>query len=287
MPTITLDPLDGTGPLSVRWQANTGAHLMPGAMGLELAPRSLKTRARIVGDGLDIDRVLVGARDITLPLFVQGSDRAAFLVRRRRLQAIMASRSGVRVTHVEDDGESMWLQGYYVGGMEGDGGTGRLGPNWSLYAPTLRCGQPFWSMAEQSEPWRLGAAGSWFPFPPLVLRGSIITARRNVVNPGDVDSWPRWTVTGPGDRLDIKHWGTGRLITFNRVIGAGEVVVIDTRPGSRSVTNGSGVNLMPFVSSDPEFWPIQGGTNDIELTMPSAGDASDVTLTYVPLRESV
>jgi Phage tail protein len=292
VPTIILDRLDGSPPLSLRWTGHSGAALRPGAMGLELPPRTVKTRPRVGGDGVDVERVVVGMRELTFPLVVEGGDRAQFRDRRRRVQSYLTGRRGVRVTHVEDDGEEMWTHGYYVGGMEGehvyDGDT------IVTYAPVLRCGDPYWHMAEVSEPWRPGGAASWFPFPPLTLTGSILTARRDVTNPGDVDSWPLWTVTGPGDRLDVVHRSIdvdgreiARTIVYDAPIPAGQVVKIDTRPGSRSVTDAAGTNLMPNVASDPEFWPLLGGTNDVELTMPGSSEDSDVTVTWTPLRESV
>ena len=142
-------------------------------------------------------------------------------------------------------------------------------------------------MPEVTEPWVPGGDATWFPFPPLELRGSILSGRRDVVNPGDVDSWPLWTVTGPGSRLDVVHHDTGQTITYDAAIPAGQVVRIDTRPGSRSVTSAAGDNLMPNVSSDPEFWPLLGGVNDVSLTMPGTSEDSDVSLTWTPLRESV
>jgi hypothetical protein len=285
MPTVILDRLDGTPPLSIKWTDATGTALMPGALGLELAPRTLKTRPRIVGDGVDVVRPIVGMRELTFPLYVEGASRADYLTKRRRLQSIMTSRSGLRVTHVEDDGETMWAQGHYVGGMEGahtwDGQTSQV------YAPILRCGDPYWHMPERTEPFLLDAGTSWFPFPPLQLRGSLLQERRTVDNPGDVESWPLWTVTGPGAGFAIVHHGSGQTIEYDAPVAAGQVVQVDTRPGSRSVTDGAGTNLMPNVTSDPEFFPLLGGPNDLELVMPGTGDASDVTLTWTPLRESV
>jgi hypothetical protein len=283
---VTLDPLDGTAPLVLDWTADSGAFITDAPLGLELAPRVLVTRPRMVGDGVDVDRVVVTERDITVPLHVHGPTRADYLAKRRRLQDIVAARRSVRVVHTEDDGEQLSIDGWYVGGMDG-GGVDSDGDSWSSYAVVLRCGDPFWRMSQRTEPWRLDEAADWFPFPDLVLRSSLITARRTVANPGNVDSWPLWTVTGPGNRLDIKHWGTGRRIEYSLPIATGQVVRIDTRPGSRSVTDAAGVNLMPAIATDPEFWPLQGGGNDIELTMPAASDDSDVSLTWVPLRESV
>jgi Phage tail protein len=289
VPTIILDRLDGTPPLSIRWSDDlgNGVGLLPGALGLELAPRTLKTRARIVGDGVDVVRPIVGMRELTFPLYVEGTSHADYLVKRRRLQAILASRSGLRVTHVEDDGETMWAQGHYVGGMEGDGGRSAGGATWQLYAPVLRCGDPYWHMPEVNEPFVADGGTSWFPFPPLQLRGSLLQERRTVDNPGDVDSWPLWTVTGPGNGFAIIHHGSGQTIEYDATVPAGQVVKIDTRPGSRSVTDAAGTNLMPNITTDPEFFPLLGGANDLELVMPGTGDASDVTLTWTPLRESV
>lgn len=285
MPTIILDRLDGSAPLSLRWTDATGVGLMPGALGLELAPRTLKTRARIVGDGVDVVRPVVGMRELTFPLFVEGTDRADYLSKRRRLQAQLASRSGVRVTHVEDDGETMWAQGFYVGGMEGDGRHGWV--SWALYAPVLRCGDPYWHMPQQSTPFALARGGPWFPFPPLQLASSALSVRRALANPGDVDSWPLWTITGPGVGFTITHYGTGRSINYAAPVLAGQVVQIDTRPGSRSVTDAAGTNLMANVTTDPELFPLVGGANDLEAVMGSVGDDSAITLTWTPLRESV
>lgn len=285
MPTIILDRLDGSEPLSTKWSDHTGTALMPGALGLELVPRTLKTRPRVDGDGVEVVRPVVGMRELTFPLWVEGTSRADYLTKRRRLQAHLASRRGVRVTHIEDDGETMWAQGHYVGGMEGqhayDGQTSQL------YAPTLRCGDPYWHMPEVNEPFLLEEGTPWFPFPPLQLRGSLLQERRDVVNPGDVDSWPRWTVTGPGQGFAIVHHDTGRSIEYDATIIPGQQVVIDTRPGYRNITDGQGTDLMQHLTSDPEFFPLLGGTNDIELIMPGTGDDTDITLTWTPLRESV
>jgi hypothetical protein len=285
VPTIILDPLTGAEPLSIRWSHGTGVGLMPGALGLELPPRTLKTRPRIVGDGFDVVRPIVGMREFTFPLYVQGADRADYKAKRRRLQAVVTNRRGLRVTHIDDDGETMWTHAHYVGGMEGEHTYD--GARDAVYAPMMRCGDPYWHMAERTEPWMGEGGAAWFPFPPLRLRGSILSGRRNVDNPGDVDSWPLWTVTGPGSRLTVVHHDTGQTITYDAPIPAGQTVRIDTRPGSRSVTDGAGTNLMSNVSSDPEFFPLLGGTNDLEVTMPGSSESSDVAITWTPLRESV
>lgn len=284
MPSLILDPLDGTPPLALDWQA--GYLPLPGPLGLEMAPRALVTNRRLVGDGLDVERVVVGARDVTVPLHVWGEDRADYLAKRRRLQAIIGRRQPVRLTHVEDDGQELWLAGHYIGGMEGDGSERAGGNTWQNYAAVFRCGNPFWHMPEQVVTWGLATPGSWFPFPPLRLSASTIKGRLTVINPGDVDVLPRWEVTGPGTRLDVIHHDTGRSITLVTNIGDGQVVTIDTRPGFRSVTDTDGADLMGAVESDPEFFPLLAGANDVEVQLMAAGDAARVVLTYEPLRES-
>lgn len=285
MPRLTLDPLDGTAPLVLDWQA--GYLVLPAPLGLEMAPRKLVTRQRVVDDGLDVDGVVVGARDVTVPLHVWGSDRAAFVAKRRRLQQIAASRRGVQLTHADDDGTVLTLFGHYVGGMEGDGGAKVGGSTWQNYAVVLRCGEPYWREAERTEPWSLAAPASWFPFPPLRLSASAVKGRRTVMNDGDVATYGRWQITGPGSALDLVHHGTGRSISLVTAIGDGQVVTIDTRPGHRSVTGTDGADLMGTVVSDPEFWPLLPGANDVEVQLAGAAATSRVDLTFTPLRESV
>lgn len=289
MPSLTLDPQDGTEPLVLDWQAGYLVHAAP--LGLELAPRTLNTRRRLVADGLDVDSVVVGARDVTVPLHVYGDDRTEYLARRRRLQAIVtASRrrqQPLRIVHAEDDGEVMWLAGYYVGGMEGDSGRA-AGNTWSTYATVFRCAEPWWRMAERVDTWSLGEAAGWFPFPPLRLSASTIGGRFALTNIGDVETHARWEVTGPGSRLEVINHDTGQSIAVVTPLGDGERLTIDTRPGQRNVRRRPpmptglveqrrNLHRNPGVEVDPGGWNSNDGTrytSGLSTTRAKSGAAS-------------
>lgn len=90
---------------------------------------------------------------------------------------------------------------------------------------------------------------------------------------GDRETWPILRVTGPCANPVITHVTTGRQLTVQTTLAAGEWVEIDTRPGWRSVLreNGGGAPLSP--TSRIDQFVLTPGLNEIRW------NASDLTLT--------
>lgn len=290
MPELMLNPQDGTPPLLLSWQAGYG--IQPGPLGLGVPPRTLIERARPDGHGVDLVGTVIGPRDITVPLDVYGRTRAEFLQRRRRLQVICGRSSHtrpVRVSYHEDDGRFEWLEGVYVGGLEGDEATGD--DRSELFAVRLRAGFPYWRAPQLTESWALTAPARrrWWPVLGSSPRSSLIGGRRTVHIAGDVEVRPPWIVRGPGRDLSVINYTAGWRVDISHELpaeGPGSVLTINTAFGEQSVRDGYS-NLFDRITNGPdggwEMGPLLPGDNDVEVRLKTSGDTSDVSFTYDPL----
>lgn len=288
MPELIVDPQDGSAPLRLAWTEGFG--VQPGPLGLGLPPRRIVERDRPDGRGADLVAALDGPREVTIPLDVYGPTRAEFLYRRRRLQTICGrSRPGrpLRVLYVEDDGRVEWIEGVYVGGLEGDEQRGD--DRSELFAVVLRDGNPYWRGDRVDVSWDVDrpAANPWFPLIGRYPVSSIVGGRRTVVNPSDVEVFAPWVIHGPGTRLLLTNRTAGWSVDIEHVIpptGPGSYLTILTEPGSQSVRDGFDVNLFGKIVNGPaggwEMGPLLPGPNVIEVRLDGSRPGAFVQLSY-------
>jgi hypothetical protein len=137
----------------------------------------------------------------------------------------------------------------------------------SLGLTTLafRAADPYWQEADaRTVVSILGANVLWFPFLPLVFGPSDIFSGTAIDNRGDVDAWPVIETVGPGVDLRIANETTGEAWTFTGSIAAGSTLVVDHRPGHKSVRL-DGVNAFGRLSDDSALWPLVPGVNNITI----------------------
>ncbi|MEU0656125.1 hypothetical protein ABZ485_28305 [Streptomyces albogriseolus] len=99
---------------------------------------------------------------------------------------------------------------------------------------------------------------------------------------GTAPTWPVLRVHGPCANPSITHVATGRKLTVQGSLAAGEWVDIDTRPGWRSVLrdNGGGMGLSPQSRID-EF-RLYPGMNEIHWTATDPTLTSTLAVTWWP-----
>lgn len=90
---------------------------------------------------------------------------------------------------------------------------------------------------------------------------------------GTAPTWPVLRISGPCANPSVTHVASGRTLTVQGSLAAGEWVEIDTRPGWRSVlrSNGGGMALSP--QSRIDLFRLTPGVNELHWT------ATDPTLT--------
>jgi hypothetical protein len=151
----------------------------------------------------------------------------------------------------------------------------------------FRAAEPYWlDGSEQEVIASLGDEQNlWFPFAgtwaaqPLVLGASEVFATTVIDNPGDVDAWPVITVTGPGDSLVIRNDTTELEMEITGSIALGEVLLIDTRPGHKTVTL-DGVNAFSRLTDESVLWPLIPGPNRVSIGYGAVTVASTVKFTW-------
>lgn len=236
-------------------------------------------------DGMRLRAVHHGARDFVLPLWIEGASESDLRTKMRSLVSSMNPLRGdgrIRVTSPIGDQREIVCRaasGLEMGERIGD----TSGPEVQKAAVVFRAWEPYWQDAADvvSGPWTVGGSpGSFFPIFPLRLASSEVFASVTVVNTGDVDAWPVWTITGPGANPRIRNLTTGKDFYLPAyTIQPGEVVTIDTRPTGatrKTVTSNTVGNLYGRLSGTTALWPFARGSNSVQIEMGSATTATAI-----------
>lgn len=231
--------------------------------------------------GAQLRHVRLGPREVALPITVLGPDP---LTVRRQLRALLSALNPLlgdgRLRATGPDGKQRELVCRYVKGWEGREGLNSSGRRFIKGLAVLRASRPYWQdVTPTLETYGTGAL-AFFPILPLRLRASVVTSTPLVVNDGDADAQPVWTIKGPGNGLTLNNTTTGRSLFLAHVWGAGEVVTIDTRTGAKTVRAADGTNLFSELSDDSELWELAPGANQLEVQLGEAVPESSVGLSY-------
>lgn len=102
----------------------------------------------------------------------------------------------------------------------------------------------------------------------------------NLVNVGDQEAYPVWTMVGPFTAVQALNIESGRVWKIQYPASAGEVITLDTRWQSQSVTSSSGANLWGSLESD-DLWPLNQDDNHVQLITENSGSGTSVSASWV------
>jgi len=117
--------------------------------------------------------------------------------------------------------------------------------------------------------------------PPFVISAPALGRAAYVSNPGDLPTYPVWTITGGASAVRV---GVGdRVITIPFAIQPGQKVIIDT--AAATITSGYGDNLWQYMGSTVvDFAPLPpGDTLPIAIGMDSPSAEAQIQVDLVPL----
>ena len=224
-------------------------------------------------------------REVDVPVVIRGTSAGDL---RSRIRALMLSldptRGDGKLRITDTTGQQRELVCRYAGGLEGDEGTQNAWTTWLRAAITFRAVDPFWyAVSPVVSSYAITAApATFFPFFPLRLAGATVFADTNVVNGGDTEAWPVWTITGPGITIILRNLTTVEVLEVDATLAAGEGLVIDTRPAHKTLTKNDGSSLFSSLAWGSALWSLIRGTNAVRLEMGSATSDSLITLSYYP-----
>lgn len=210
-------------------------------------------------------------REFVLSLSVAASNDATLRPLLRDLMRRMNPTRGqgkIRVTSpVGDQREITCL---YTAGLEGEEKEEVSGPGFQAYPIAFQAFDPYWyDTSPTSKTFTVTTVPNFFPLPPIHLTSSNLVVDDTVTNNGDEETWPVWTITGPGTDIRLVNLTTSKVLDFGvNALGAGEVITVDTRPNIKSVTLDDGTSLYSWVDwTQSQFWPLEVGINAVRLEM--------------------
>lgn len=152
---------------------------------------------------------------------------------------------------------------------------------WALYPVALEAAAPYWEGEPATYgPWRVTGGVPFIPAggaPPFQRSSFMSTSQAVVANPGDVDVWPVWRVTGP--LTDVRLGIAGSLIVVPFALTAGQELVIDTDPRRPTATR-NGIDVTAQLGLQSYAQVPSGQQVPITVTVTGSGG---VSCTITPL----
>lgn len=269
-----IDPDATSTTLSVEW--NMDGRYLPDAF--------FDSEASPVYAGSLVNRVRHQERKISLPITIQSTDPSALQTELRSLTYKMDPTRGIGTLKVTNtDATVREIPCYVESGLNLPEQLGSTqGRYWQRLNLVFYCPQPYWLDASPTqETIAYGAtSATFFPMFPLKMSSSTVFGTTSVDNTGDVSAWPTWTINGPGSAIYLKNLTTSETLNITYTLAAGESITIDTSPDVTTVTKQDGTNIFPYLSTTSSLWPLEPGTNELQLEMSSATSSSSIVFSY-------
>ena len=265
-----------------------------GVSGLGAATIEITVDDRPRGGGR-VRHIQPGTRTIVWPLYVHGADHTEFTARWRAVTSAFTqtSRRGPGQLEIaRPDGSARRVDAYYQAGIDGSGKQG-YGITSDFFVLSLLCEDPYWRDAEPQRVHREFSAGVDFLAPYPSVSSSQVLGETTLFNPGDVEAWPSWKMTGPASTLTAERLDTGDAFSLDPdapAIGhgnltAGEYVTVDTDPPRVRYMDGSnwsGALNWPGAV----LWSIPPGETAVAFDLDGAASGSSVDLAFYPRYET-
>lgn len=275
--------------------------LLEGVDGRGMPPIRTNVQTVPLQPGTRTRSVTHDARTVALPLaFYDTSLDEVRAILRGRMRTFDPTRGDSVLRVLTADGVERELTCHYIGGFEIEESPPARGvsPDQAHQAGVLvvHADDPYWyGTTPYTNSWTVESApGSFFPIPNpttgsfITLVASEVFAVVTIDTDADVESWPVWTITGPGTNPVLTNLLTGGSLDLSGngglTLADGEVVTIDTRPYVKTVELDDGTNLYPYLTdAGSDFWPLLPGSQQVQVEMGGA-DLDSLLAVSVDLR---
>lgn len=302
IPEIGYAAITYVDPRGTRWpMTDLGAEwytLAEGVSGLGAAPYVLTSDPHPRG-GARLRHVQPQPRTIVWPVFVKGRDHMVFTESWRALaeaftRTLRLGPGGVRTPGrlevARPNGTVRSIEVYYHSGWDGLGKTA-TGITWDSAVLTLWCEDPYWVDAEPVTVHRETGTAVDYLVPYPSVSSSQVLGQTTVTNPGNVEVWPTWRITGPATVIAFTREDTGVSFTLTMAdtvhgdLLEGETVTISTDPPR--VRSGSDENLLDGLDwPSAVLWPLPPGDTPVVFQLSGAEPGSAVDLVFHPRYET-
>lgn len=220
-----------------------------------------------------------GPREVAIPVLIAGDTLAGNEAAVDGLAWLVdPTRGDGKLRATRHDGSERELSCRYVSSLQITEATA-FDAAWQSML-VFRAVDPYWyDSSSQTVIVAPGPSPSFFPFFPLKLGASEASDSVSVVNDGQVEVWPVWSITGPGT-FSASNDSLGEEWVLEHELGGGEIVTIDTRPGIKTVVSSSAGDLFGALTDTSNLWPLGVGSNQVTLTVSGADEESRLVLSW-------
>ncbi len=248
-------------------------------------PFTLQSTKTPLSEGSQFRGVIIGERGVDLSQKIKGSSRTELVSLLRDLSQRMDPQKGEGKLKFVNDGETRILYCRPEGLKEvvDKETVAETILSFTANDPFLHDDVPISEIFETA-----GVAGTFFStsFFPMHLTRSIVYSIQVINNPGNADTYPVWTISGPGISIQLTNIRTGKVISLGSLeLFTGQELVIDTRIRKKTITL-DGVNAFNYLADQSSLWPLLPGDNSIQIEMSGAAAESSVELLYTPRYDS-
>lgn len=251
-----------------------------GSKGLGKPPVSMASDKLPFSGGSLVRHIATQPRLMSIPIIIVENDITDLIARMDEVQDWFYAgdeqqryQTYFRVTRPDDSVRQ--LQVFYTGGLEGD--MASISPTIGAYVVELMAPDP-WPTADSVD------SISWSAIDPDLPTVAMI-------NTGDLEAYPVWTITGPATSVNINNITTGEgwlynsgLVGFN--LAAGKTMTIDTRYSpprvGDPVVDSDGVSRFSSIDSLSTLFTFVPGQNDLSITFLGHSADTEISVEWLP-----
>jgi len=261
----------------------TGNYILsPNWSGFEDLPVDIKMSKAPYQDGKTYIDTVIDPKNPIIEFTIKGQNRQEIFDRRRTVLNHFNPKLGLgTLKWVQEDGTTFYLdciprQPVFPSG-EGQSSSHQI-TIIQFVAPN-----PFWYDPTQIEKIMVGFSGGFsFPFSFPFNLGTVGT-QIIVSNLGSVDTPVMIYFYGEVVNPTIKNLTTEENISIIKTIADGEILIINTAFGEKSVmilSGGEYINAFEYIGSNSVFWKLKPGDNTVKYTVSSEGENAQCRLYY-------
>jgi hypothetical protein len=179
----------------------------------------------------------------------------------------------LRVRRPQDNAERQ-IACYYAGGLEGNLGEGT--PQHAAIVVSLIAPDPYWTDVEESE---------------LAYDQSDIGDTLSLINTGDADAYPVWTISGPASGITLTNLTTNKTLALTADGGlsllATDTLTIDTRPSTQrdslyQIYDQDGASYYSRVVHGGALWWLKPLQNNFRIDATGTSGDTSFGLRWLP-----
>lgn len=274
------DWLDPTGVLrDLTFATSPNLFVSRGTAGLGSPSVEPRTEKLPTSPGSVLRYLATGPLEIDLPIHTQAASMGALLITMATLREWfdtgnerLRAPGHLRITRPSDDAVRQ-IACYYTGGLEGDLSEG--GPLHTSVVLSLLAPDPYWTDITETV---------------TTYDQADLGVSQAVINSGDFDAYPVWTIDGPLINPTIANATTGKSFAFTQQGGlnlaVGDILTVDTRPASQrpgyQAQDADGLNFFDRIAAGGAFWHLVPGVNSFVITGVGATVDTAITLSWLP-----